>query len=97
MAHYSKTDSGVNRDKNLILVSNNSDHFGDNGLGLLLSRNSSINLPPDYRRNSSANNLFQGFTQENKPKEEPPKKEEHLSDAQKYAQECLEYEKYHFD
>lgn len=63
MAHNSRTDSGINRDKNLILVSNNSDIFGENNLGSLLSRNSSYN-PPDYRRNSSVNNLFQNFTQE---------------------------------
>lgn len=85
MAHNSRSDSGLNRDKNLILVSNNSDIFGENNLTSLLSRNSSYN-PADYRRNSSVNNLFQNFTQETRNKEEPVKREEHLTDAQKYAQ-----------
>jgi hypothetical protein len=94
MTHNSRSETG-NRDKNLILVSNSSDIFGDvSSLGMLMSRNSSYN-GPEYRRNSSANNLFQNFTQEHKPKDE--RKEEHLTDAQRYAQECLEYEKYQFD
>ena len=86
-----KTDSGISKDKNLILVSNNSDMFGDTGnINFLLSRNSSHNVP-EYRRNSSVGNLFPGFTQENKGKEETVRKDDHLTDAQRYAQECLEY------
>lgn len=94
MSHNLRSESGT-RDKNLILVSNNSDIFGEGAsLGMLMSRNSSCN-GPEYKRNSSINNsLFQNFHQEQKPKEH---KAGHLTDAQKYAQECLEYEKYQFD
>lgn len=96
MAHNSRADSGVNRDKNLILVSNNSDYFGENNLGTMLSRNSSYNQS-DYRRNSNVSNLFQNFHQEVRPRPEAVKREDQQTDAQRYAQECLEYEKYLFD
>lgn len=91
-----KLQSGASRDKNLILVSNSSDLFADTPLNMLLSRNSSHNIS-DYRRNSSYSNLFPTFTQETRLKEQPAKKQEFLTDAQKYAQQCLEYEKYAFD
>lgn len=99
MSTNSKMDKSYDSDpakgKNLILVSNNSDIFGEIPFGLLISRNSSHGAP-DFRRSSSIGNLFAGFQKESAFKEEP-KAEEVMTDAQRYAQECLEYEKYQFD
>ena len=64
-----KSDSSASKDKNLILVANNSDLYSDS----LYPRNSSFG-GLDIRRNSSHNNLFPTFHQENRIKEEPVKK-----------------------
>ena len=73
MAQNGKVESGSGSNKNLILVSHNSDIFADAPLNMLLSRNSSHNM--DYKRNSSVSNLFPAFTQESRVREELPKKE----------------------
>jgi hypothetical protein len=64
-----KSDSSANKDKNLILVAHNSDIFSDS----LYPRNSSFG-GLEIRRNSSHNNLFPTFHQENRYKEEPARK-----------------------
>ena len=70
MAHNQKSDSSVNKDKNLILVAHNSELFPES----LFLRNSSFGTL-ENRRNSSHNNLFPTFHQENRFKEENIRRE----------------------
>ena len=81
MSLNQRNDTTVNRDINLILVANNSELYPDS----FYHRNSSLgNL--ESRRSSAHNNLFPTFHQENRFKEEPVKREERMTDAQRYAQ-----------
>ena len=67
---HAKTESGVVKDKNLVLISNNSaDIFDPPAFNMMLSRNSSLGIS-DFRRKSSHSNLFPAFHQEIRPKEE---------------------------
>jgi hypothetical protein len=60
MTHNPKSDSAVNKDKNLILVSSNSDIFGEGPMAALFSRNSSYNTQ-EFRRNSSFRDILPNF------------------------------------
>ena len=74
MSHNKKTESGVTKDKNLVLISNNSaDIFDPPAFNMGLSRNSSLGLS-EFKRNSSHNNLFPAFNQESRIKEEVVRK-----------------------
>lgn len=59
-----KFDSELNRGKNVILVSNQSENYADPTLNFLLSRNSSRNAPDFNPRNPTMTNLFTNFQQE---------------------------------
>jgi hypothetical protein len=86
------------RGKNLILVSNHSELFSDIPPNMLFPRSSSRNHP-EYTHQTPSN-LFQNFQdpeREGRSRQETLKVEEPVDQVQKYAQECLEYEKYIFD
>lgn len=63
-----KFDSELNRGKNVILVSNQSENYADPTLNFLLSRNSSRNAPDFNPRNPTMTNLFTNFQQEKRVK-----------------------------
>ena len=73
MSHNKKSESGVTKDKNLVLISNNSADIFDPPAFSMLSRNSSLGMS-EFRRNSSHNNLFPAFNQEPKIKEDVARK-----------------------
>lgn len=96
--------SADSRGKNLILVSNNSDVFSEIPGHLLFGRSASKNGPDLQPANST--NLFQNFHDPEREKErgeregrgrELLRRGEAVDEGQRYAQECLEYEKYVFD
>lgn len=106
MAHSAKK-SADSRGKNLILVSNNSDVFSDIPGHLLFGRSASKNAPELAAGPST--NLFQNFHEPERERErerekgqekgrgEWARRGEAVDEGQRYAQECLEYEKYSFD
>lgn len=90
MAHRPKK-SGDARERNLILVANHSE-----GLDIpqLFPSRTSSRAPIDPP------NLFQSFHDPERRQPEPQshlRREEVVDEGQRYAQECLEYEKYEFE
>jgi hypothetical protein len=84
MAHRPKKSADA-RERNLILVASPSDAFPD--LSQLLPSASSRHIDPN-------SNLFQSFRD---PERDRPRPEPLVDEGQRYAQECLEYEKFEFD